>query len=214
MGSFGDLVTGKSVSHPKVFERYTVATRRAIDFAGQESLRRGASAITVADLLAGLSVDEDSRAERVGSLKANAFYLRWLVGLPALPSLEADTANQDPCRLELDPEAKRAVAFAILEADRDRNYWIDSDHLLRGVLRFPNRADFALLKTELTLQSARQASRVDRERHFPDENPNMKVVQYLVRKYIALLVPPVLSLACYLYILFQGFEMTFSPLAR
>src|SRR5580698_137964 len=81
-----NLVAGKHASHPSVTERFTEATSRAIHFAQSESLRRGASATTVADLLAGLGVDENSRAERIGSLKVNAFYLRWLVGLPALPA--------------------------------------------------------------------------------------------------------------------------------
>jgi hypothetical protein len=223
MWTWGELVTGKRVSHPSVFERYTEATRRAIYFARLEALRRGESIITVADLLAGLSVDEDTRAERVGSLKANASYLRWLLALPALPAFTAGavaSSNPDLAlsleenRAQLDDEAKRALAYTILEADRDRNYWIDSDHLLRGLLRFPNKADFALLKTEINLRSARKASTRDREEHLPEENPNLKVVQYLVRKWVALLVPPILSLACYLYILLEGIGLTTSPIAR
>jgi hypothetical protein len=227
VGMWGELAAGKSVTHPSVFARFTEATRRATDFASQEAMRRGESGISVADLLAGLSVEENTRAERVGSLKANAFYLRWLVGLPALPSREVETI---PTRIpdlipdqgtkivdrfvDFNLEAKRALAFAVLEADRDRNYWIDSDHLLRGILRFPNMAHFALLKTEVNLHSARLASRVDRWENEPGPNPSMKVVRYLIRKYTAILVPPILSLVCYLYILFQGIGMTMSPIAR
>jgi hypothetical protein len=216
---FGEVVTGKKVSHPSGFERYTEPARRAVYFARLEALRRGDSAITVADLLAGLSVDEDTRAERIGSLKANAFYLRWLVGLPALPAqteaTPADTGiDLDTSRAELDPDSKRALAYAVVEADRDRSYWIDTDHLLRGLLRFPNKADFALLKTEVSLKAARRASRADREEFLPQESPNRRVMQYLIRKWAALLVPPVLGLACYLYILIEGFGLTASPLAR
>jgi len=143
MGKWGEVAFGKSVTQPSVFDRFTEATRRAIDFAWKETMRRGGSEISAADLLAGLSVDEDSRAERIGSLKANAFYLRWLIGSPALPAKEAHSIADLETKvidqsLELDEEAKRALAFAVLEADRDRNYWIDSDHLLRGILRFPN----------------------------------------------------------------------------
>jgi hypothetical protein len=213
MGLWGDLLNGTGGSHPSMSERLTEASRRAIRFAQAETLHRGGTVVSVADLLAGLGVDENTRAERVGSLKSNAFYLRWLVGLPALPATWADRSAEEPERLELDTEAKRAFAFAVLEADRDREYWIDSDHLLRGLLRFPNRAHFAVLKTEINLQSARLASRLDREEHLPDEASNVKVVKYLVRKYVTLLVPPMLSLACYLYILLQGFGLTAS-LAR
>jgi hypothetical protein len=230
MGFWGELVSGKGLNHSSVFERYTESTRRAIYFARLEALRRGDAAITVADLLAGLSLDEGTRAERIGSLKQNAYYLRWLAALPPLPALPAYAdgdlpevealtgAALDAClaesRAQLDPEARRAFGYAILEADRDRNYWIDSDHLLRGLLRFPNRAHFAVLKTELNLGKARRASRLDREKFLPQENPNRKVVQYLIRKWTALLAPPAISLVCYLYILIEGIGLTATPLAR
>jgi hypothetical protein len=219
----GDLVSGKHGSHPSVTERWTEAARRAISYARRESLHRGASAVTVADLLAGLIVDEDSRGERIGSLKSNAFYLRWLVGLPALPARAEDSIESpevspelslDESQLELDIESRRALGFAVMEADRDREYWIDSDHLLRGILRFPNRAHFAVLKLELDLHSARLASKADRQKFPSHQAPSMKVVQYLIRKHVARWVPPILSLACYLYILIQGFGLTASTLAR
>ena len=56
--------------------------------------------------------------------------------------------------------------------------------------------------------------RVPRQEFVPEENPNLKVVQYLLRKWTALLVPPILSLACYLYILFEGIGLTATPLAH
>lgn len=211
----GDLLTGDGNSHPSVFERLTESSRRAIDFARQEAAHRGDKVISTADLLAGLSVDENTRAERVASLKLNAFYLRWLTGLPALPERAiASSHSAETTHVEFDAEAKRAFAFAVHEADRDREYWIDSDHLLRGLLRFPNKAHFAVLKTELNLDAARAASRLDREDNPPEQSSNVKVVKYLFRKYTALLVPPILSLACYLYILLQGIGLTASPLAR
>ena len=200
--------------HP-VFERYTEASKRAVYFARYEVLRRGERVITVADLLAGLSIDENTRATRVGALKENAFYLRWLSGLPPLPMVNESQDWKDPqIHVEVEPDAKKALAFAVLEADRDREYWIDSDHLLRGILRFPNQADFALLKTELTLKTARRASWRDREENLPQENPSLKVIQYLIRKHLALWGPPVLSVACYLYILVEGMGTRFLPLGR
>ena len=214
MGMWANFVSGGADSHPSILDRYTDATREVLVHARQEALNRDANLISVADLLGGLGVAEGTRAERVGSLKANAFYLRWLVGLPALPAREPAPGSGDFTTIELDVDAKRALAFAVLEADRDREYWIDSDHLLRGLLRFPNKADFALLKTELGLKSARVASRVDREKHLPETNPSIKVAKYLMRKWVALLVPPALSLACYLYILIQGIGMAATPAIR
>lgn len=214
-----ESATGDSFSQLPKWDRYTESALKALQFAGQESLHRGAESVTVADLLAGLSVEEDSRAERVGSLKANAFYLRWLTGLPSLParleeSIENLDESFDASQLAFDLEAKRALGFAVLEADRDREYWIDSDHLLRGLLRFPNRAHFAILKTEVDLHSARTASRSDRHKFPARQNPSIKVVKYLIRKHIALWIPPILGLACYLYILLQGVGLTASPMAR
>ena len=235
MGVTGELTNEQTLSHASVTERYTTAACRAVQHARQESLRRGSAVVTVADLLAGLGADEESRAERIGSLKANAFYLRWLTGLPALPAVAADSielASEDSVdcpeadrgdfigkwleqsRLELDHEVRRAMGFAIIEADRDREYWIDSDHLLRGILRFPNRAHFAILKTEVDISAARTASRSDRRTFPPPQTPSIKVMKYLVRKHLALWIPPILGLACYLYILMQGAGLTTSPLAR
>ena len=215
MSLLGELLAGRTAKHSSVFDRYTEATRRAIYFARQESVHRGSSVIAVADLLAGLGEDESSRAERIGSLKSNAFYLRWLVGLPALPARAEDSLeSKDESQIELDREAKRAFAFALMEADRDREYWIDSDHLLRGILRFPNRAHFAILKTEVNLHTARAASKADRALFRPYQTPGMKVVKYLVRQHLAQWAPPILGLACYLYILIQGISPTASPLAK
>jgi len=209
------ILSGKVASNQTLVERYTEATRRALNFARLEACHRADRSITVADLLAGLSVDEGTRAERVGSLKGNAFYLRWLAGLPALP---AQFYHEDGCADGLQPDfdldARRALAFAVIEADRDREYWIDSDHLLRGLLRFPNKANFAVLKTELNLKLARVASRRDREEYLPEETPNLKVMKYLLRKHLALWLPPVVSLACYLYILLQGLGLQLAPLAK
>lgn len=197
--------TGNKEKGYSVSERYTEAARTAIAHARCEALQRKGEAITVADLLAGLSQEEGTRAERIGSLKANAHYLRWLSGSSQLPSPVVGGDCQDKAnRLQFDMDAKRALAFAVLEADRDRDYWIDTDHLLRGLMRFPNKAHFAVLKTEMNLNAARVASRRDREKFLPEETQNLKVVEYLLRKHFALWVSPVVSLACYLYILMQS----------
>jgi hypothetical protein len=158
-------------------------------------------------------VEEENRASRVASLKFNAFYLRWLIGLPALPARIADGAV-DESRMELDFETRRALAYAVQEADRDREFWIDSDHLLRGLLRFPNRAHFAILKIEMDLRTVRAHSRTDRESYPITEMRNIRVFEYRLRKYLELVVPPVISLVCYLYILIQGMGLTLSAVAR
>src|SRR5258708_3071339 len=118
------ILSGKVASNQTLVERYTDATRRALNFARLEACHRGDRSVSVAGLVGGVSVDEGTRAERVGSLKANAFYLRWLAGLPPLP---AQFQHEDGCADGLQPEfdldARRALAFAVMEADRDREYW-------------------------------------------------------------------------------------------
>ena len=212
MGFWSELAAGRG-SHISILERYTEAARRAVALSKREAMHRGEVVVTAADLLAGLMEEENTRAVRAGSLKANASYLRWLLGLPPLP-MRLVEATAEESRLELDAEARRALAYAVAEADRDREYWIDTDHLLRGLLRFPNFADFAVLKTEMNLHKLRVASRVDRGQFPPDQAPNRKLVEYRVRKYVELLAPPVISLVCYLYILIQGLGLAVLPQTR
>ncbi|WP_263359336.1 hypothetical protein [Acidicapsa ligni] len=203
MGLIGPGKTSANNTAEIVVQRYTEEARRALYFARHEAQRRREMTVTVADLLSGISVEENSRAVRIGHLKDNAFYLRWLSGLPASPSQVAPNHDGHP---DLDHVARKAIACALLEADYDREYWIDTDHLLRGLLRFHNTANFALLKTELSLDAARKASRHDRKAFPPHKTPNMKVINYLVRKHAALWLPPLLSAACYLYILLQSVD--------
>jgi hypothetical protein len=205
----------KAANSQLLFDRFLGPSERACSLARQHARDRGETEISVSDLLAGLSFDEETRAARVGLLKENAFYLRWLSGLPPLPSrFQPYEIVSDDCQWDFDPEATRALSFAVAEADRDREYWIDSDHLLRGLLRFPNRAHFAVLKTEVSLNSVRIASKRDRERYPSEVRSNLKVVRYLLGKYVALWVPPALTLVCYLYILTQGFGLQIAPLTK
>jgi hypothetical protein len=198
-----------------VVERYTQSVRKAILHARTESLDRNQSIITVADLLAGLCEQEDTRAERIGELKDNAQYLRWFAGLPLLPRPEpAPVTDEKAARCELDSEARRALAFAVMEADLDHEHWIDSDHLLRGLLRFPNRAQFAILKTELNLRTARLASFDDRDRYAPEEQPQITLMETFFQKHIRQWAPPLLSAVCYLYILLQSMGLRLIPVVR
>jgi ATP-dependent Clp protease ATP-binding subunit ClpA len=163
-------------------ERYTDEANRALSYARQECLRRGQRVLTAADLLAGLSVEESSRAQRVGSLKENAFYLRWLTALPPLPERSPVTSRRASEEIEPDIEVKQALEFALVEANRDREDLIDSDHLLRGIMRFPNKAHFALLKTEINLTSVRIASYHDRREFTRPKKAGFNVWQYLFHR--------------------------------
>lgn len=212
MGILADWMATRH-GHLSIVERYTGDTQRVLIFAKQEALRRGQTLVTPADLLAGLMEEEEHRAARIASLKPNATYLRWLVELPQLP-MRIENSFIDIGLADFDSEARQALAYMVLEADRDREYWIDTDHLLRGLLCFPNLADFAVLKIEVDLHSVRRGSRADRSKFPSGRAPKSKIAEYLVRKYVEWLAPPVISVACYLYILIEGLGPVVLPQAR
>ncbi len=206
----GLIWAGAQGTH-SVSEFCSLEAQRAIEQAQLEAARRGAATVTVKDLLAGLTWEEGTRADRIANLKPNAVYLRWLLGLPALPASNLVVQN---AQIDFDHSARMALAFAQAEAERDDSRSIHSDHLLRGLLRFPNVAHFALLKTEVNLQSARNASKKDREEFFLKAGPRLEVYQYKVRKYMAHWAPSLLGIACYLYILIQGLEISQAPVLK
>ena len=139
-----------------MFERYTVHARRAIFFARFEAAFQSADKITTGHLLVGLMRDADSRAVAVGSLKDNEVKLRIVLGIPSPTS--GIMPNRDTL-LPLDENSKMVLALAAEEADMDEEYWIDTDHLLRGLLCLPNEASDAFHSISLDLTTARSASK-------------------------------------------------------
>jgi Clp amino terminal domain, pathogenicity island component len=146
-----------------VFPRYTDAAKRAIFFAHTEAMHRNEHLIRPADILIGLTWEADS-GQSPASLKELAVKLRGLVGIPHLPSTSLPYQREGA--IPLDADAKKVIASAAAEADRDGQYWIDSDHVLRGLLTVPNDAADALLTVGLDLESVRSASTTFR-RNFP-----------------------------------------------
>src|ERR1035441_7070892 len=61
--------------------------------------------------------------------------------------------------IPLDQNAKMVLAHAVNEAEMDNSFYIYTDHLLRGMLRFPYEASVALESIQVNLESARAASR-------------------------------------------------------
>jgi len=136
-----------------MFERYTEPARRVIFFARYEAVQRGSDRITTAHLLLGLVREKDSRADVVGSLRAKIPDPCELLGIPHRPATQIpfDKKAGPP----LNDNSKKALAYAAQEADRDQEYWIDTDHLLLALLCFPNEASPALESIPLDLASAR-----------------------------------------------------------
>jgi ATP-dependent Clp protease ATP-binding subunit ClpA len=140
-----------------MFERYTEQSRRAVFFARYLAGHQKAASITTAHLLMGLAWEEDSRASEIGSLQKQKvrFYEMFAVSLPFTKASKHQMQGDMP----LENNSKKALACAAQEAELDGEYWLDTDHLLRGLLRFPNEAANALESLSINLDDLRAASR-------------------------------------------------------
>lgn len=150
-----------------MFERFTEQARRAIFFSQYEAIFQSADKISPAHLLIGLTRDRGSRADDVASLKENTARLRSALGIPQAAFKAVPAAGHD---VPLSDNFKMVLTYAAEEADFDQEYWIDSDSLLRGILRFPNEATDALQSISLDLDKARTASKRNRA-DFPPPSP-------------------------------------------
>ncbi len=146
-----------------MFERYTDAAKRAIFFARVEANHRNADCISPEYMLAGVIRETASTFADIAPLKELAVSLRAHMEMPHLPSTSLPYLRERD--IPLDDGGKKVIAYAALEANRDRQYWIDCDHLLRGMLRFPNKASDALQQAGIALRSIRSAANLRRRNH-------------------------------------------------
>lgn len=143
-----------------MFERYTEQAKRAIDNARAEAALRGAEHVAPSHLLLGLSQEESSRAAQIAALKDR---LSGLWAGPVVPD-RFPTTNQAgfSSNIPLHPETKMALVHAEKEANREWSEHIDTDHLLRGLLRFRNEASEALKSKGVHLADVRAAAKKHR----------------------------------------------------
>jgi ATP-dependent Clp protease ATP-binding subunit ClpC len=137
-----------------MFERYTIPARRVIFFARYEASEYGSSYIFPEHLFLGLvrearvsiapSFGGEEQLEAVRTRVANA-----------IPRREKISTAVD---LPLDDSSKRVLAYAAEEAELAHKQWIDSGHLLLGLMR---ERPSALIQVpefaNLDLQSVREA---------------------------------------------------------
>jgi len=151
------------------FERYTDAAKRAIYFARLEANHQNADAIAPGHILAGLTWEADSALSGVAPLKELAVTLRAQMEIPHLPSTSLPYLRDRD--IPLTQDGKKVLAYAVVEADRGWDYWINCDHLLRGLLRFPNVASHALEQVGINLGSVRSTSKSRSREHPPNPPP-------------------------------------------
>lgn len=148
-----------------MFERYTEQARRAIFFARYETSLQDASQISTGFILLGIMREAGPRSVAVRDLKGHETVLRNALGFnPGSGKPLSDLMKDIP----LDSDSKKALAYAAQEADKDDSYSIDTDHLLRGLLRFPNEATTALSSISLDLATVQTLSRRNRA-EFPEK---------------------------------------------
>jgi ATP-dependent Clp protease ATP-binding subunit ClpC len=151
-----------------MFERYSEQARRVVFFARYEATFHLADKITTGHLLLGLIREGGSRTDTVRLLKDQEKQLRFALGIPHSSNKPDKAALM--WDMPLNDNSKIVLAYAAEEADYDQEYWIDTDHLLRGILRFPNEATAALQSISLDLNKAREASKQNRA-EFPSKSP-------------------------------------------
>jgi ATP-dependent Clp protease ATP-binding subunit ClpA len=140
-----------------MFERYTEQAKRAIENARNEAATRGAEHIAPSHLLLGLSQDESSRAAQIAALKGKLSDF-W-TGARVPDRFPTANLSNFGGNIPLHPETKTALVHAEKEANRDWSQHIDTDHLLRGLLRFSNEASDALRSKGVNLADMRAAAK-------------------------------------------------------
>lgn len=145
---------------PFMFERYSLPSRRAIFFARAAALAAGAAEIDSMHILSALTLEKSSRANAL-------FRLRERFPKEAARMRAAMRRARTEGNLPLTGDSKRILAYTAEEANRMDDYWIDTDHLVLGILREDNcTAAARLAAAGLTMEQARaQVSTSAQERH-------------------------------------------------
>jgi ATP-dependent Clp protease ATP-binding subunit ClpC len=112
-----------------MFERYTESARRAIFYARAIAIINSAPMIDSMHLLWGLMWPDTSGAQVLFRLREKFPQYR---RRPQHSLLIATWKSQD---LRLTDEVKKTLAYAAMEADAMGDAWVDTDHLLLGILR-------------------------------------------------------------------------------
>lgn len=182
-----------------MFQRYTEQARRAIYFARHEAQMRREAPISASHLLVGLTWDSDTRAERVAGLRTRAVEFHAIAGLAHFPTTASPYSSKT--QIALDDDSKKTLAYAAEEAERDRQFWIDTDHLLRGMLRFPNSIGEALTNAGFELKQLRVASEQDRRENPPKSTPKWPVINLVWERYKCFSLPVLLIVLAALLLL-------------
>jgi ATP-dependent Clp protease ATP-binding subunit ClpC len=137
-----------------MFDRYTDPAKRAVFYARAVTILNDAPVIDSMHLLLGLMWGKDSRAESLFHLREQFPVYTGCPHKCASYQAAGGSVREGPA---LANDAKRCVARATSEADVLRDYWIDTEHLLLGMLgERSSLAAQCLSKAGLELRAARR----------------------------------------------------------
>lgn len=148
-----------------MFERYTEPARRTIFFARAIAIRNSAPMVDSTHLLWGLMWPDTCRAQVLFGLREKLpQYHRY----PYDSLLVATWKGPD---LRLTDEAKKILYYSAKEADAMGDAWVNTDHLLLGILCISDcQAAQQLTAAGLTLENAR-ATVIENQPSRPDYGP-------------------------------------------
>jgi ATP-dependent Clp protease ATP-binding subunit ClpA len=139
-----------------MFKRCTESARRAVYFAHFFAVVSDRPEITSVDLLCSLLYGSDSRVQAIFQLR-DQFPL--YNGCP----YKYEKAPKPTVLPQLTAESKQILNWTQVEANELRDYWIDTEHMLLGILRVRQcNATTFLLRTGLTLADARKLIKQNR----------------------------------------------------
>lgn len=134
-----------------MFKRYSPPARRAIFYAREAALSAGATEIDSTHLLCALALEKSSCANRLFKLDE-----RFPEEVAQMRVLKRAAGQKD---LPLNRDSKRILAYAAEEANGLDDYWIDTDHLVLGILREHTCAAAAKLDSVgIKIEEGRRAS--------------------------------------------------------
>jgi ATP-dependent Clp protease ATP-binding subunit ClpC len=133
-----------------IFKRCTEEYKKSIFIAQQVALHKGAGLLDVSHLLIGLLAQKDCRANKIlGIVELLPQGGHGPTGRRKWTAIKKTIQLSDTC--------KRVLAHSMCEADRLQDYWIDTEHLVLGILQEGNNsADNTLRGVGLTLDKCRQ----------------------------------------------------------
>src|SRR5579859_6313744 len=148
-----------------MFERYTEPARRAIFFARAIAIRNSAPMVDSTHLLWALMWPDTFRAQVLFRLRDKFPQYR----RSSYDSLLIATWKGKDLRLT--DEVKKILAYSAMEADAMGDAWVDTDHMLLGILREPDgQAAQQLIAAGITLENARSLVMENRS-SCPDYGP-------------------------------------------